>query len=73
VPLTAPAPAAKPRTAPAAPSQADVDTCVRYATAQADEHDKGADDDQDRKADEAYQKAYASCLQARGYKKTRDD
>jgi len=68
-----PAPAAKPRTQPATPSQADVEACSRYATVQAEEHDKAAEDDQDRKADDAYQKAYASCLQTRGYKKTRAD
>jgi outer membrane biosynthesis protein TonB len=72
-PEPAPAPASKPRTTPAAPTQADVDACARYATVQAEEHDKAAEDDPDRKAGDAYQKAYASCMQARGYKKTRSD
>lgn len=72
-PESTPAPAVKPRTAPAVPSQADVDACARYATVQAEEHDKAAEDDQDRKSDEAYQKAYASCMQARGFKKARSD
>jgi hypothetical protein len=72
-PEPTPASAPKPRTQPATPTQADVDACARYATVQAEEHDKAAEDDQDRKADDAYQKAYASCLQARGGKKARAD
>jgi hypothetical protein len=55
------------------PSAADIEACSRQASARLEGQDRSDEDAPDRKPDGGFREAYASCLQARGFKRPGGD
>jgi hypothetical protein len=67
------APAVKPKTASSVPSAADIEACSRQASARLEGQDRSDEEAADRKPDPTFREAYASCLQARGFRRPTGD